>query len=130
MVASALIRLKKTTGITINRWPVLLDHYRLGNLYEWADMLRSVNMAKEDFHFAAANQLSKLVEVFEKDYLFKIALLTEMSDESVIRYMEETHVEFILIHPFRECNGCISRLLNDVTAVKAGFKPLDYKLGR
>lgn len=26
-VARAPIRLKKTTGITINRWPVLLDHY-------------------------------------------------------------------------------------------------------
>lgn len=29
MVASAPIRLKKTTGITINRWLVLLDHYTI-----------------------------------------------------------------------------------------------------
>src|SRR3546814_7731852 len=37
-----------------------------------------------------------------------------------------THVEFILMHPFREGNGRISRLLADVMAVQAGHGPLDY----
>ncbi len=37
-----------------------------------------------------------------------------------------THVEFILIHPFREGNGRLSRLLADVMAVQAGHDPLDY----
>lgn len=35
-------------------------------------------------------------------------------------------VELILIHPFRECNGRLSRLLADVMAVQAGAEPLDY----
>ena len=38
-----------------------------------------------------------------------------------------THVELILIHPFREGNGRLSRLLADVMAVQGGYKPLDYK---
>ena len=37
-----------------------------------------------------------------------------------------THMEFILIHPFREGNGRISRVLADVMAVQAGRMPLDY----
>jgi cell filamentation protein len=32
----------------------------------------------------------------------------------------------ILIHPFREGNGRLSRLLADVMAVQAGRGPLDY----
>ena len=36
------------------------------------------------------------------------------------------HVELILIHPFREGNGRVSRLLADVMAVQAGHGPLDY----
>lgn len=31
-----------------------------------------------------------------------------------------------LIHPFREGNGRLSRLLADVMAVQAGYAPLDY----
>lgn len=34
-------------------------------------------------------------------------------------------MEFILIHPFREGNGRLSRLLADVMAVQAGQGPLD-----
>jgi len=32
----------------------------------------------------------------------------------------------IVIHPFREGNGRLSRLLADVMAVQAGHEPLDY----
>ncbi len=45
----------------------------------------------------------------------------EGSDKEVV------HVELILIHPFREGNGRLSRLLADVMAVQAGFQPLDYE---
>jgi len=38
----------------------------------------------------------------------------------------KTHIEFFLVHPFREGNGRLSRLLADVMAVQAGFQPLDY----
>jgi len=99
-----------------------------GNLYPWAGEFRSVNMSKGDFHFAAANQLPMLASGFEADYLKQFVSLSEYDDEAVIQYLAESHVEFILIHPFREGNGRISRLLLDVMAVQAGFQPLDYTL--
>jgi cell filamentation protein len=37
-----------------------------------------------------------------------------------------THVELILIHPFREGNGRLARLLADVMAVQADRGLLDY----
>lgn len=99
-----------------------------GNLYPWAGEFRSVNMSKGDFHFAAANQLPTLAPDFEAGYLEQFVSLPEYDDEAVIQYLAESHVEFILIHPFREGNGRISRLLMDVMAVQAGFQPLDYTL--
>ncbi len=50
-----------------------------------------------------------------------------MSREQVIEAIATVHVELILIHPFREGNGRLSRLLADVMAVQAGFQSLDYE---
>jgi len=98
----------------------------LGNVYEWAGDERSVNMSKGDFHFAAAAQISQLLKKFESDYLNRYTPCSDLSDEELIEAIAVTHIEFILIHPFREGNGRLSRLLADVMAVQAGFQPLDY----
>lgn len=114
----------KLTFSDIQHW----HHQWLGNLYQWAGRLRTVNMSKGDFHFAVADQLPRLVSTFEQDYLSQLAGLNTQPEDTVIRYLAQSHVEFILIHPFREGNGRISRLLLDVMALQAGFQPLDYQL--
>lgn len=97
----------------------------LGNVYEWAGRERSVNLSKDGFHFAAAGQVPRLLEIFERDCLGRFTPCR--SDEAAaISAIAEIHVEFILIHPFREGNGRLSRLLADVMAMQAGHEPLDY----
>lgn len=98
----------------------------LGNVYEWAGDERSVNMSKGDFHFAAAGQISQLLNKFESDYLKCFTPCIGFSNEKLIEAIAVIHIEFILIHPFREGNGRLSRLLADVMAVQAGHEPLDY----
>lgn len=44
------------------------------------------------------------------------------------REIAECHVEFILIHPFRERNGRLLRLLFDALSVQAGIGLRDYSL--
>ena len=44
----------------------------------------------------------------------------------LLNALSSAHVELILIHPFREGNGRIARLLCDVMAVQAEIGPLDY----
>lgn len=100
----------------------------LGNVYPWAGELRSVNMGKGGFEFASALQIAHLLEAFDKNYLSQSDSLATMALESLVEYLAEVHVEFILIHPFREGNGRLSRLLLDVLAYKAGYQPLDYSL--
>ena len=49
----------------LKRW-----HRRwLGNVYAWAGQERSVNLAKGNFHFAAAAQIPRLLQEFERDCL-------------------------------------------------------------
>lgn len=102
-------------------------HYRwLGNIYEWAGQERTVNISKGGFMFAPSAQLAKLLNDFDVKYLSRYTPCTNMREDQLIEAIAIIHVEIILIHPFREGNGRLSRLLADVMAVQGGHRPLDY----
>ncbi|MDF3822936.1 Fic family protein [Leptospira sp. 96542] len=98
----------------------------LGNLYDWAGEERLVNMGKDGFHFAAAAQIPRLLDEFERNHLHRWTPCDGMDEATLVEAIAVCHVELILIHPFREGNGRLSRLLADVMAVQAGHGPLDY----
>jgi len=98
----------------------------LGNVYDWAGQERSVNMGKGGFLFAPAAQIPRLLAQFEKDCLHRWTPCHGLHDEQLVEAIAITHVELILIHPFREGNGRLSRLLADVMMAQAGKEPLDY----
>ena len=114
--------MKALTLADIKHWHTLW----LGNVYDWAGSERSVNMSKGDFSFAAAKTIPKLLQDFEAECLNVLTPCEGMAKESLVKAIAKVHIEFILIHPFREGNGRLSRLLADVMAVQAGFQPLDY----
>ncbi|MGF7483083.1 Fic/DOC family protein [Providencia sp. SP181] len=114
---------EQITVSLIQRW----HHQWLGNVYEWAGQLRTVNISKSGFMFAPAGRVAKLLEQFEKEYLKKYTPCTNMSREQTIEAIATVHVELILIHPFREGNGRLSRLLADVMAVQNGLQTLNYE---
>ncbi len=98
----------------------------LGNLYEWAGEERSVNLAKGDFHFAASARIPALLVELDGKFLSWLTPCSGLDDDQLVTAIAQVHVEFILLHPFREGNGRMSRLLADVMAVQAGKEPLDY----
>lgn len=102
--------------------------YWLGNLYDWAGRLRNANLVKDGFKFAAADRIPHLIAGFEKRYLHRFEELNTLNRAELICFLAECHVEFILIHPFREGNGRLSRLLFDALSVQAGTGILDYSL--
>jgi len=108
----------------------IMDWHRkwLKPIYAWAGELRTVDMSKGDFRFAAAQFLPKQIEPFESEFLDLYGQLNAMNAQDLVGFLAKSHVEFILIHPFREGNGRISRLLMDVMATQAGYGPLDYSL--
>ena len=98
----------------------------LGNVYAWAGMERSLNMSKDGFPFAAATQIPNALLQFERGCLKRWTPCHGLNRLQLVEAIAVTHVELILIHPFREGNGRLSRLLADVMAVQAGYEPLDY----
>ncbi|KYC16399.1 cell filamentation protein Fic [Citrobacter sp. AATXQ] len=108
----------------ISRW----HRHWLGNVYDWAGRLRNANLTKDGFQFAAADRIPLLLDGFEKQFLSRSGELKSLARPDLVNYLAECHVEFILIHPFREGNGRLSRLLCDVLSVLAGKGLLDYSL--
>jgi cell filamentation protein len=83
-------------------------------------------MGKDGFMFAASAQIPRLLADFERSCLNRWTPCHDMDADGLVEAIAITHVEFILIHPFREGNGRLSRLLADVMAVQSGREPLDY----
>ncbi len=98
----------------------------LGNVYSWAGQLRTVTMSKDGFPFAAVTQLSALMSALEREYLERYTPCRGFDEEQLIEAIAIVHVELILIHPCREGNGRLARLLADVMALQAGYPELDF----
>jgi cell filamentation protein len=98
----------------------------LGPIYAWAGEYRQVNVSKGDFPFAAARQIPRLITELEKGPLREFTPCRVASPDEVVRAIAIVHTELMLIHPFREGNGRVGRLLAILMALQAGLPPLDF----
>lgn len=98
----------------------------LGDLYEWAGRYRNVNISKGDFTFAMARQIPTLMESFENDVLKKLTPCLSDNHDDIIHAVSVVHTELVLIHPFREGNGRLARLLSVIMGLQAGLPPFDF----
>ena len=99
----------------------------LGSVYAWAGTYRRVNVSKGEFPFAAAGQIPSLMEVLEQGPLRRHTPCTFRSRARVITALAEVHTELVLIHPFREGNGRIARVLTTLMALQAGLPLLNFR---
>jgi cell filamentation protein len=108
----------------------LCDCHRtwLGDIYEWAGHYRQVNVSKDGFPFAAAMQVPALMDQFDQDVLRRRTPCTFADRADVVRALAETHVELVLIHPFRDGNGRLARVLSTMMALQAGLPLLDFSV--
>lgn len=98
----------------------------LGKVYSWAGEYRSVNISKGGFSFAMAREVPKLMAEFEKTVLAKHTPCCYDSLPAIAAAMAVVHAELVLIHPFREGNGRLARLLSILMALQAGLPVLDF----
>lgn len=98
----------------------------LGSIYAWAGNYRQVNMSKDGFPFAAARLLPRLMADYSRTVLAANTPCIDMDEARLTRALALTHAEYILVHPFREGNGRLARLLNTLMALQAGWPPLDF----
>lgn len=98
----------------------------LGSIYPWAGEYRQVNLTKDGFTFAMAHTIPALMADFERDQLKRCTPCCFDEREAISRALAEVHVELMLIHPFREGNGRLGRLLATLMGLQAGLPLLNF----
>jgi cell filamentation protein len=106
----------------------LCDLHRLwlAPVYAWAGEYRSVNMGKAGFQFAHAPLIQGLMAELERGPLAQYTPCRPTTDAQVAKGLAIVHAELILIHPFRDGNGRVARLLALLMGFQAGLPPLDF----
>jgi len=98
----------------------------LKGIYTWAGRPRSVNIGKGGFEFAQARYIPTLLDEFEQKQLKTYTPCNFTELDAITLALAEVHVELMLIHPFREGNGRLGRMLATLMALQAGLPILDF----
>ncbi|MDP3704617.1 MAG: Fic family protein [Legionellaceae bacterium] len=98
----------------------------LAGIYAFSGKYRTVMMSKGGFPFANPDRIPRLMADFESNYLRKYTPCSGLGDEDLAEAMGIVHVELIVIHPFREGNGRVARLLANLMALQAGKDIINY----
>jgi cell filamentation protein len=98
----------------------------LGKIYSWAGNYRKLILTKGNFTFAAPDQIPRLMKEFEEGPLHTHTPCHFERRDQVVKALAGVHAELILIHPFREGNGRVARILATLMAVQAGLPLLDF----
>ena len=61
-----------------------------------------------------------------KNFLSVYTPCKGFDEERLVEALAKVHIEYILVHPFREGNGRLSRLLANIMALQAGQPVLDF----
>jgi len=95
---------------------VQIHKYLFDGLYDFAGVVRSVNMSKGGFRFASAMYLPEILKKIEK--------MGEKTFEQIIA----KYVEMNIAHPFKEGNGRSTRIWLDLILKKNLGRCVDWRL--
>lgn len=110
---------------TLKKWHKIVFE----TIYPFAGELRTVEMSKGTNSEAWTWRLDFLGALPQLDTLIKDVSKKNYEDIEMITYdLSKLLSEFLFIHPFREGNGRISRLLGDIILAKNGFPMIGLNL--
>jgi len=98
----------------------------LGSIYEWSGRYRQVMISKGGFPFASPNQIPRLMNEFEQEILKPFTPCVFKNRGKIIQALAVVHTELVIIHPFREGNGRLARLLAILMGLQADQPFLDF----
>ncbi|MGB6329514.1 MAG: Fic family protein [Halarcobacter sp.] len=118
--------ISKTFGFeTIKRWHKMI----FMSIYPFAGELRSVNMSKGNGVNAWEWRLDFLRGIPDFDKFLKEVSKKEYEDiDTITNDLAKLISDFLFIHPFREGNGRVSRLICDIILAKNGLPMIGLKL--
>lgn len=99
----------------------------LGRIYDFAGEYRTDNVSKGGFMFCAAAYVPEQMKCFESQILAVETPCEGMDAPRLAGSLAAVHAELLMIHPFREGNGRLSRWIACLMALQAGFPFLDWR---
>jgi cell filamentation protein len=93
-----------------------IHNYLFEDIYDFAGKIRTVNIAKGDFRFAALMYLESSLEYINK--------MPQTTFDEII----EKYVEMNIAHPFREGNGRATRIWLDLILKKEIEQVIDWNI--
>ena len=105
-------------------------HFHLfQDLYSWAGALRTVDISKGSTRFA---NISRIVPEAENLFrqLAQENYLIGLPREQFVARLAHFYCELNVIHPFRDGNGRVQRLMFEVIGINAGFELRWEPIGR
>lgn len=98
----------------------------LEDIYSFAGKYRKVNLSKNGFLFPGAQFIDQSMEYLEKKILFNLNRLHK-SKGKLLAENAKAHAELLFIHPFREGNGRVARILANLIMYKSGYNRLKFE---
>lgn len=95
-------------------------------IYEWAGMVREINLSKKQTNFCPVDQIQKTGENIFK-YLQKENYFANLSFEELAEELADLYNSMNYLHPFREGNGRCQRLFFRLLCNKIGYS-MDFDL--
>lgn len=96
----------------------------LGAIYPWAGSYRTVHLDEGGLPFTHVPLIAARMAVFGTDVLGRYTPCGGADDAMVVRSLARVHAELILIHPFRDGNARLARLMTVLMATQAGLTSL------
>lgn len=90
------------------------------DIYEWAGMVRLVNLSKKGTAFCEYKEIDELAEK-RFDSLKRDNFLVDLDFETFVDEFTDLYVDLNYLHPFREGNGRTHRLFLTLLARNAGY---------
>lgn len=104
-------------------------HYIFESIYPFAGDLRTVNLSKGRGKEAWIWKLEFLNGIPElNEFIKKVSKKSYVNIDDITQDLSKLISDFLFIHPFREGNGRISRLMCDIILAKNGFPMIGLKL--
>lgn len=111
----------KITVKMIKNW-----HQRfLDQLYLWAGKYRSVDISKHGFRWPPFNRIENAMKYFDRNFLSNTPIECN-TENQIISIVSQIMGELLFIHPFREGNGRIAKLVGAILFFQKGYPPLDF----
>ena len=103
----------------------ILHQWFLSDIYPWAGTYRSVDLFSEDIRYCHALYIDNNMKTFGAMLSQNTPFSPQWPKNEIVRRLSKIHGELVIIHPFRDGNGRVTRLLCDLMLMQAEYNPME-----